>query len=244
MKFLEVFFDVIPAEQDESENLVHYYWTTDENDNILLLKPRVKPNYLIDPDEYDSSEVKNKIDYIRSNNLTFHKEAYIPYTELKQYLEVEVEFKDKIKFESSMRKPLFCIRGICNKNCHSHEYDYYCFHKLPCTNSGPNWNCWSAKYPNIIDMLFDIYHFIKHCPNTNTLIVNFDFTTDEYNKTLSYEYAHSAYLVKDSKIVVFRNSEMIKQLYEEYNKNYPTEDREIESSITDYFDEGLFRFHF
>ncbi len=87
---------------------------------------------------------------------------------------------------------------------------------------------------------------VSLCPNTDTLVVLFDFTPTAHEPELSFEYINSAYLIKGKKITIMgedtKENHSVEKLYMEYNTKYPTEDRKIEESINYLEKEIFFRF--
>ena len=97
-------------------------------------------------------------------------------------------------------------------------------------------------------MVFEVAEFVTLCPNTDTLVVLFDFTPTSYESELSFEYINSAYLIKGKKIMIMgedtKENHFVEKLYTEYNTKYPTEDRKIEESINYSWEEKEIFFRF
>ena len=83
---------------------------------------------------------------------------------------------------------------------------------------------------------------MKVFPHTDTFIVLFNYTPDTYNKELPFDCIFCSMLIQHNKIRVIGNRSKAEALYKEYNKKYPTEDRELETSIIEPEKGGYFRF--
>ena len=106
-----------------------------------------------------------------------------------------------------------------------------------------DWNCWTGKWPNFYDLIIDIVRWIEVCRHMDTLVVMFEYppnTCLESECCLAFDYSIGL-LIKDNHITVLSDSK-VRTLYEEYNKKYPTKDREIEESIN--WEDTEFKFYF
>lgn len=244
MNALEVIWDITFT--DDLINAKYEYWSVDDRGRVLLLNQKVNPEYLevsYSPIFWSADSYLPYFDDWETWCFREENEYFIPYEELQPYLDVEIEFESKVAFEGIMKYPLFCVRGTCDKKCcNDRKVQFYCLREVPCTNQRPDWNVQSCKHPSFFDMLYDMVDFVFHCPNTDTLVVNFDFTPIESDRGLDFKYVHSAYLIKGKKITVFKDEQKVKQLYTEYNKKYPTMDRKIEESISDPRRNFIFKF--
>lgn len=221
MRLLDVFYDV-----SNSEPAYYDYWF---EFNGVLYFMTLKEQYDIFKDKVSVSNM----DILRSIGVG-NKPCFILYELIEPYLNIEIEFEDSVNFTWCQRNPLICIRGTCDKQCNrlKNLVDFYCFQELPCFNSRPDWNVWSTSNPNFCDLLKDIMKFITLCPHTSTFITIFEYTPTAEEPELSFEYC-TGILIKNTSVTIIKNSSRIKDLYDEYNKKYPTEDRQIEASISE-----------
>ncbi len=234
MRFLELIWDIEIREGPSDNDIFFDFWSVMDDGNYLFLKKKKKIDYF-------ETEVTEKIVNELEDKIFYFCEEYsetapfLPYELLRPYMEIEVVFQSKVRYDTITRNPLLCVRGNCDKKCSGKEMDCYCFRELPCTNHRPDWNVWTCKHPNFYDMVFEVAEFVTLCPNTDTLVVLFDFTPTAHEPELSFEYLNSAYLIKGKKITIMGadtpEHHTVEKLYNEYNTKYPTEDRKIEESI-------------
>lgn len=224
MKLLEMCFDIDISNDFASYSKPYDYWSLDLQGNYLFL------HYRKDIAQMDETTIESHIPYIYKNSWS-DKPMFIPYEELELYLTIEVEIDGSILYEFSNKYPLVCVRGTCDGRCSKKNTDFYCFRDVPCTDGRPDWNVYAAKYPNFYDLLFDVANFIGVCPNTDSLIVMFDYPPYEYDRELSFDYAF-AMKIEGNKANIINDCTKIKVLYKDYNSKYPTKDRKIEEAIS------------
>lgn len=120
------------------------------------------------------------------------------------------------------------VRGTCDK-CHITKDDnFYCFQQFSYFNNQLDLNCYTAKYPDFYDFIFDVVHLIQKCRNIDAVVTLLEHTPTSDAPTLDFGYSTVLH-INGNHIQVVRDG---KQLYEKYNKMYPTEDREIEYAIS------------
>lgn len=222
---------------DEFNSILNYdYWTMDNEGNYLFSK-------LEETIFGEKINISNLIQCIVDIPFGCDTPIFIPYKELEFLSKIDIELKGKFSFGNCLKYPLVCVRGTCSKPCESRPtVKMYCFREIPCTNNRPDWNVWSCKDPEFNDFLSDLIKFVINCPNTDALIVMFNFTPNSYTRELDFVYVLSAVLVKGKQITFITDSDEIKKLYMEYNTRFPTEDREIEEVISDSENGFVFRF--
>lgn len=240
MTLLEVVFNVDRVADIDNYDKYYEFWSIDKSGVFLLMTYRKDFSFFTNAKHISDSDVDVHIDYIWENYMS-ERPLFIPYEELETLEKLDIEFKSPVCFDCNTKYPLVCVRGTCDKQCKADKLKTYCFHELPCTNKRPDWNCWTAKYPNFYNLLFDVAKWIGVCPHLDVLVVFFEFTPYPPEEQLDFDYCE-ALLINGDRIKVYGDSTQVKSLYEEYNKKFPTEDRQIEKSIS-YPEEGfIFRF--
>lgn len=230
MTLLDFLFNIERVKNLEDAKSHYTYWSVDDKGVFLLMTVNESPGVFSDTEKAASYVVEDLL-YDLREKYAYEDPIFIPYDELVPYLNIEIEFKNQVYFEGGQKYPLICVRGTCDKQCKKKgDERFYCFREVPCTNNRPDWNVWSCKYPNFYDFLFDVVKFVLICPHTDTLIVMFDYTPMSNEPELDFRYSIGV-LVKDNKITVVGDD--AKSLYKEYNKKYPTCDRQIEKSISE-----------
>lgn len=239
MTLLDLCFNITKT-KDYSDEVFNYdFWTIDNEGNYLFCKKESNKEYFWGDLEGDITEF---IPHLKDNYFG-DTPYFIPYEELEYLTKIEVEVRGQIAYSSCQKYPLVCVRGICHECCEKKADEwFYCFHEIPCLNKRPDCNCYSAKYPDFWDFLSDTVKFVKNCPHTETFIIMLDFIPSSYEKELHFDYTLVAVLIEGTKITFVNDSYEIKRLYEEYNKKYPTEDREIEDVISDPDENFYFKF--
>lgn len=237
MTILEMCFNIDRVTGFGNYDKNYDYWSVDEDGMFLFMSYRENPDYLCGVSKYSPSDVIVHIDYIWDNEWQ-DKPLFIPYEEIKPYENITIEFENSIVYEGCQKYPLVCVRGECNKQCGNKDIKPYCFHNLPCFNNKPDWNVYSCKYPNAFDLIFSVVDWIKECKSVHALVVLFEFEPSEYQRNLDFDYC-TALLVNGNTIKVIDDAE---KAYKEYNAKYPTEDRQIERSISRPEDGFYFRF--
>ena len=223
MNLIDMFFENIKNVDDPDNIPTCEFWSCDYEGNYLLGKTTFDSNMFEDRTIITNSP-KRELFCNLETNFNGNLPIFIPYEEIEFMSKIEVEIKGKILYDYCQKNPLVCVRGMCSKPCNiKTDIKPYCFREIPCTNHRPDWNCWSISDPSFGDFLFSVVDFVINCPNTNTLIVMFDFTPNSYECELNFKYA-TAVLVKDIKITFLNDADEIKNLYEEYNAKYPTEE--------------------
>ena len=240
MTFLEFCFNIDRVKAGDSYNKEYEYWTIDKNGTFLFMTCNRSKEFYVDANSVKDIKLENYIDYIRKN-YWMDKPLFIPYEELVIYENIFIEFEGTITYDFGQKYPLICVRGTCDKQCRVKELRKYCFHKLPCTNKRPDWNWWTGKYPTFHNFIFDVVDWIEVCPHMDALVILFECTPNECENDLDFNYC-CPLLIKDNKIKVIGGTKRAKALYEEYNKKYPTEDREIEKAISHPEEDFHFRF--
>lgn len=241
MTLLDLLFKV-----DKEKNFEDYiqpfeYWSVDTEGSFLFLTCREEQNMFNDVTKVDTKNCVDKfIPYIW-DNCCLEKPFFIPYEQIEPYSKILVEIDSPVYYEGSQKYPLVCVRGTCDKQCVKKDFDSYCFRELPCTDKRPDWNVWSCKYPDFFDLLYDAAAFTQTCPHTDTLVVMFVFTPYSRDRNLNFNYSE-AILIRDSNITIIGNSSKIEALYREYNSKYPTQDRQIEDSISEPENNFYFKF--
>lgn len=247
MTALELLFNVDRTETFDEYQRDYKYWSIGKDGKYIFL------NEVTNFDMFrDKSTIrKHSLDksyhvYYIWDNAGAELPMFVPYEELEKFDCVEVKFDGLPFYEGCQRKPLVCVRGICDKNCSikytdEEDLDFYCFHEVPCTNCRPDWNCWTGKHPDFFNLLADTVEWVTLCSSVDTLVVLFDFTPNDYEPDLYFDSSY-ALRVKDKKIEIIGDTDKIEKLYKEFNEKYPTEDREIEKSINWGFDKYFFRF--
>lgn len=237
MTILELCFDIDKTTDFESYDKDYDYWSVDENGTYLFLTYRTNADSLIGTSEVNSCDIDAYIEYIWETGWT-EKPLFIPYEELKPYEKIVIEFETGVRYESMQKYPLICVRGTCDRQCGKKDIKPYCFHQIPCYNNRPDWNCYSCKYPNFFDLVFSVIDWMKECGGVNALVMMFEFQPTEFERDLDFRYC-TALLVHHNSIRVIKDAEKI---YSEYNEKYPTEDRQIEASISDLENNFVFKF--
>jgi len=232
---LDLLFETVDnTEKDFGRVLDYEYWSINKDGNYLYGR-KIFDNSIIGDNIKTNLGVH--IDFIGKR--TGYEAVFVPYGELEFWAEIEVEIKGKLSYNVGFRNPLCCVRGACLKPCENKaDISTYCMRGIPCMNNRPDRNCLSIEYPEFDDFLFDVVKFVHHCPHTDTFIVMFRFLPHE--EGLDFKDVLAAVLVKDKKITFISDSDEIKKIYEDYNKKYPTADREVEETIS-YYNYG---FHF
>lgn len=237
MKLLDVIFCVDVVNDFGTYKDSCDYWSINEAGEYLMLKLK------------EDSKMGNTVDinivgFIPYLEDMWWKESpiFIPYDNLIPLKKIEVNFDGEYSFANGQKYPLICVRGTCsgkcNQGCHQR---FYCFNELPCTNGRPDWNVWSCKYPNFYDLLLDAVKLLGVCSDLNALVVQFEYTPYVYSPELDFMYAYAMEII-GNQITVICNSKKIAKLYKEYNTKYPTQDRQIENSISDTDNNFYFRF--
>ncbi len=159
MNFLELLWDIEICEAPIDNDDFFDFWSIMDDGNYLLLKKKKKIDYFEkEVDETIIRELDSQISYFcKEYNEAEH---FLPYEFLKPYMEIEIEFQSKVRYDMITRNPLLCVRGDCDKKCSGKEMDCYCFRELPCTNHRPDWNVWTCKNPNFYDMVFEVAEFV------------------------------------------------------------------------------------
>lgn len=239
MTLLDFFFNIERVTDLEDAKSPYIYWSVDDKGVFLLMTINESPGVFNDIEKVPDYKIEDIFYYLEDRYMC-EKPMFIPYEELEPYLGIEIEFKNQVYFEGGQKYPLICIRGTCDKQCKKKGDEFfYCFRDVPCTNDRPDCNVWSCKYPNFYDFIFNVVKFIWICPHTDTLIVMFDYTPMSNEPELDFRYSIGV-LVKNNKITVVGDD--AKSLYKEYNKKYPTNDRQIEKSISEPEENFYFRF--
>ncbi len=216
------------------------YWSVDSEGLFIFMVCRNKPDFFNDKKEVNNSDIECHIPYIEDNSW-LDKPCFIPYKELEPYLNIVVEIDSLVQYEFLYKYPLVCVRGTCDGGCNKKDAQFYCFREIPCTNGRPDWNVYASKYPNFYDLLFDVANFIGGCPNTDSLVVMFEYPPYKYDRELYFE-STIAMKIDGNKVTIISDSTKIKALYKEYNSKYPTEDREIEQAISRPEEGYIFKF--
>lgn len=240
MTLLEVFFNVDRVTDVDNYDKNYDFWSVDKRGAFLFMTYRKDFSFFTNAKHISNSDVDVHIDYIWSIP-TSERPLFIPYEELQDIDKLNIEFESPVSFDYNTKYPLVCVRGTCDKQCKADKLKTYCFHELPCTNKRPDWNCWTAKYPNFYDLLSDIAKWVGVCPHLDVLVAFFEFTPCPPETELDFEYC-SALLIYEDTIRVYGDSTQVKSLYKEYNTKFPTEDRQIEKSISSPEDDFVFRF--
>lgn len=235
MNLLELLCD-IKITKEVPENTDCDFWSVTKNNEIILATVRDSiewiPNYELDKIDIFERLFDRILD--RDGDCLVYED------ELKKYLDTEVVFETEVDATSTQKYPLVCVRGACGGNCNG-DCDCYCFSQKPCFNNRPDWNCWSSKYPEFIDFLFDIVKWMQVCDIIDALVVMFQYTPTFYEPKLSFSYS-TAIQISGKKITVVKDA---RKWYGLYNRKYPTSDREIEESINmDFPDNYNYRFRF
>ena len=237
MTILDCCFDIIRITGYENYDKNYDYWSINESGTFLYMTCKRNFDFLCGVSNFSQSDVAAYIPYL-NKNLWQDKPLFIPYEELKPYEEISIEFECSVKYEFSQKYPLVCVRGACDKQCGNKDLRTYCFHGIPCMTNRPDWNCYSNKYPNFFDLLFSVVNWVKECKGIDALVVMFSDAPTDYEKELDFNYC-TAMLIHQNNIKVIRDS---KGLYDKYNRLYPTEDKQIELSISRPEDGFYFRF--
>ena len=239
MTILELCFDIDRITGYDSYDKNYDYWSVDENGTFLFMNYRKNSDFLINDSRFHPDDMESYISYIWKN-VDQDKPLFIPYEELKSFEEISIEFESGcfVDYESSVKYPLVCVRGICDMQCGKKDIKPYCFHSLPCFNNRPDWNVFSNKYPNFFDLVFSIVEWIQECKKVDALVAMFDCIPVYHETGLDFRYC-TTLLIHHNSIKVTNNS---KEIYNEYNKKYPTEDRQIESSLSSPKDDFQFKF--
>jgi hypothetical protein len=244
MTILELFYNVDKVSDIQIYGKEYLYWSVDDNNKYILLDLKENKDIFLDVDKDDKGIKYDIINLSIDYDWNEEFPRFIPYDQIRRLDKIYIEFEGKVWYESSQRNPLVCVRGICDQKCTANKLDYlYCFHDIPCTDKRPDWNCWTGKWPNFYDLIIDIVRWIEVCRHMDTLVVMFEYppnTCLESECCLAFDYSIGL-LIKDNHITVLSDSK-VRTLYEEYNKKYPTRDREIEESIN--WEDTEFKFYF
>ena len=235
MNILEMLFNITITREIQKDVNYDFWSITNENEFMLMSMKKTIDNI--------NNVELNKYDLMERlfNNACDVDDGYlISQEDVQKYSSIEIEFECDVDNVSTQKYPLVCVRGECNHQCKCNSR-FYCFRDTPCFQGRPDLNCWSAKYPEFMNLLFDVVEWVNNCDVTDALVVMFQYTPTYYEPELSYGYA-TAIQVNGKKLKVVKD---IKTKYKEYNKKYPTNDRKIEESInTTYFGDSVERFRF
>ena len=233
MTVLELIFNI---EYSETENYDKYYYLWCITDNGLYMYFTFKED-IPEIEGIRVEEIQNalrNISNLYDNDELFldEKQTFVPYEYLKPYIDITIDFECSVPFNYNQRNPLIMVRGTCDKNCPANKDDkncnLYCFQGFPCFNNRPDWNVWSSKNPNFYDFIFSVIEFIMKCKGIDAVIALLEYTPISDAPTLDFDYSTVLKIDKNHIQVV----QFGKQLYNEYNKKFPTEDRQIEGSIS------------
>ena len=235
MTILELFYNMKDCDKD------YIYWSVDDNNEYILLKPQNNVNIFLDDNLSDEKCMYDIVPFLIEHDANEEYPRFIPYSLIKSLENISIEFEGKVLYESLFKYPLVCVRGACDGNCSTDKLDLYCFRELPCMDKRPDCNCFTGKWPNFYDLITDVVKWINVCQNMDALVVMFEFPPNESylpQWCLRFDYC-TGFLIKNNHITVLDSSK-VKTLYEEYNEKYPTNDREIEDCF-DYEDGKIFR---
>lgn len=250
MTILELFYDVYElgdqSKFDKDVNKVNMYWSVNDNNEQIILGLK-DVSYLFHEDAkpctYDIIEELFLRDEKNWNVWYCEFPKFISYEIIKDLESIHIDSEGKISYIYGFKYPMMCVRGTCDRNCIAEKLNLYCFRDIPCTEKRPDWNCYTAKWPNFFDLITDVIQWMMVCKHMDALVVMFEYPPLENELYLDFNFC-TGLLIKDNHILIISDLK-VRKLYEEYNKRYPTNDREIESTINYYRDlPGETKFYF
>lgn len=241
MTLLELLFDVYVVDDLENDCKSYQYWTINRSEEIMLMNLKEKFDFFSEARRVpDKLNVLRYMDELCEMYYSSEEPVFIPYEELEFYERVKIEFDGKVFFQGCQKYPMICIRGTCAGNCQMGKFENYCL-RGPCANKRPDMNAWTPRWPDFFMVMFDVLQWIKVCPGMDALVVYFDFTPNADNREFYYDSSY-AFLIKNECIKVIGEAKRVRDIYKEYNRKYPTEDREIERAISSPEENFYFRF--
>lgn len=170
--------------------------------------------------------------------------VYADYTKLEFLRGITVE-GDAPTEEPNQRNQLIAIRGTCDHKCPQciEKYNGYALREIPsCDKNLVGTTVWTSKWATLSDFMLDVFMWLRQCRGLDVLIINFDFTPDEYNRELDFGYAACSILVQGNTVKFLSDKDGIPKLYKKYATTYECTDYEIEKAINYCCDTFVFEF--
>lgn len=166
---------------------------------------------------------------------------YLDYSKFEYFRGITIEGELPIK-EPVQRNQLIAIRGTCNHACplNIEQYDGYALREIPsCNGKLVGTTIWSCRYAAFDDFMWDVFMWMRQCKGLDVLIINFDFTPNEYEPELDFGFVCYSILIQGNVIKFLSNKKEIEKLYKKYATTYECTDYIIEDSIS-YPEKGFY----
>jgi len=222
----DLIFDISKGEPTNYE-----YWTVNEDNEVQYLT--IRYGYLSAIfEDVDNCSIESFISELWGFPVVSDTE-YVSYDELTKFTtDIEIESMDKIISCGVSKYQILSVRGCCNCQCCNVDKNTSIKHlrSIPCMNSKPDWNVYTHKWPRFIEVLTGVIQWINTCTCTDSIVAWFGCEPDFYNPDI-IDSIVCVFHIKDNSIKIVSDKNKAIALYSEYNKKYPTKDRQIEESF-------------
>lgn len=182
VSLLGLIFDIVELDSNEWYSGDYNYWTVRESDGKnLFLSYRTSSELIMGVPSSEWSRVSVYVPCLDMYSAE-DEPVFIPYRELEFYLSISLDIKRLIWYDTVTKYTRVVVSGNCCRTCGNRGINLYCFNNFPCDGKRPVANCYTGKYPNFFDLIFDIANWIRECGNLTVVIYVYQFwCVDEGN---------------------------------------------------------------
>lgn len=177
------------------------YWTVRESDGkYLFLSYKTSSNLVFGVPNSEWNYVSAYVPCLDMFSLE-DEPVFIPYSELEFYSSVSLDIKRPVEYDTVTKYPRVRVSGSCCRTCGNRNTNLYCFGCIPCDGRKPSGDCYTGKYPNFFDLIFDIANWVRECGSLDVVIYVYQFWCLNGENTPIEDYDLKV-VVKDNLIIV------------------------------------------
>ena len=201
VSLLGLIFDIVELDSSEWYSGDYNYWTVRESDGKnLFLSYRTSSELILGVPDSEWSRVSAYVPCLDAVSLE-DEPVFIPYRELEFYLSVSLDIKRPVWYDTVTKYPRIMVSGSCCRTCGNRDISLYCFNGFPCDGRNPIADCYTGKYPNFFDFIFDIANWIRECGSLTVAVYVYQFWCLNEENTSLEDYDLKV-VVNDNLIIV------------------------------------------
>lgn len=182
VSLLGLIFDIVELDSSEWYSGDYKYWTVRESDGKnIFLSYRTSSELIMGVPDSVWDRVSEYVPCLDAVSLK-DEPVFIPYCELEFYLSISIDIKRPVRYDTVTKYPRVVVSGNCCRTCGNRGISFYCFNGFPCDGKHPVADCYTGKYPNFFDLVFDIASWVRECGNLTVVVYVYQFwCVDEGN---------------------------------------------------------------
>lgn len=182
VSLLGLIFDIVELDSSEWYSGDYKYWTVRESDGKnIFLSYRTSSELIMGVSDSVWDRVSEYVPCLDAVSLE-DEPVFIPYCELEFYLSISLDIKRPVWYDTVTKYPRVVVSGNCCRTCGNMGISFYCFNGFPCDGKRPVADCYTGKYPNFFDLVFDIANWVRECGNLTVVVYVYQFwCVDEGN---------------------------------------------------------------